>query len=470
MPPHHPTNIRKTGSRNFWAKRHGSLRRRMIRHEGYKILCIFVPPSFAIPSACQTKFTFREMKIFNLVQALLLATVANAGFLRRKGYAPGVVDVADANASDPIRKSKSDRRTYFHTTLDSGLKVLLVEDPEAQKSSYAMAVEVGSLEDPKGFQGLAHFCEHMVFLGSKKYPEEDKFSDRLAFFGGQSNAYTASDQTVYYAEVSDEGFQETFDIFAQFFIEPSFAANMVDKEINAVDSEHKKNMPDTTWRLFHLMKSRANPLSPVSQFSTGNLKTLKTDPEKDGRSLPEALKKFHKEHYCPSRMHLVIMQNASIAQQLHAVHRSFDVFGKNAGNCKSRPTYDTVETYSHKLGNLGRKFTVHTDGKYREQPEAYIHYAMNHYGQGGLKALLKREDLSMSYSTMAETSTAGTLLFVIFELTEKGVRESDRVMEHFFGYFQTLQKEGVNKNILEKIQSLNQVMFDYQDRSGSESG
>ena len=38
------------------------------------------------------------------------------------------------------------------------------------------------------------------------------------------------------------------------------------------------------------------------------------------------------------------MQNASIAQQLHAVHRSFDVFGKNAGNCKSRPTYDTVET------------------------------------------------------------------------------------------------------------------------------
>ena len=89
---------------------------------------------------------------------------------------------------------------------------------------------------------------------------------------------------------------------------------------------------------------------------------------------------------------------------------------------------------------------------------------------GGLKALLKREDLSMSYSTMAETSAAGTLLFVIFELTEKGVRESDRVMEHFFGYFQTLQKEGVNKNILEKIQSLNQVMFDYQDRSGSESG
>ena len=59
--------------------------------------------------------------------------------------------------------------------------------------------------------------------------------------------------------------------------------------------------------------------------------------------------------------------------------------------------------YSQELGNLGRKFTVHTDGapqlwllfpivslrgKYKEQPEAYIHYAMNHYGQGKLDCIL----------------------------------------------------------------------------------
>eukprot|EP00434_Breviolum_minutum_P026816 symbB.v1.2.023700.t1/scaffold2183.1/size166057/4 len=82
---------------------------------------------------------------------------------------------------------------------------------------------------------------------------------------------------------------------------------MVDKEVNAVDSEHKKNMADTTWKLIHLLKSRSNPKSPVSKFSTGNLDTLKLKPEQAGKSLPEALQKFHQEHYCPSRMHLVIL-------------------------------------------------------------------------------------------------------------------------------------------------------------------
>ena len=89
---------------------------------------------------------------------------------------------------------------------------------------------------------------------------------------------------------------------------------------------------------------------------------------------------------------------------------------------------------------------------------------------GGLKALLKREELSLSYSTMVETSAAGTTLMVSFSLTERGVKESDLILEYFFAYFNTVRKHGVDKDILDKIQLLNQVMFDYQDRSGSESG
>ena len=53
-------------------------------------------------------------------------------------------------------------------------------------------------------------------------------------------------------------------------------------------------MADSSWRLIHLLKSRGNPENPASQFSTGNLETLKLDPEKAGKSLPEALRRFHK--------------------------------------------------------------------------------------------------------------------------------------------------------------------------------
>ncbi|CAJ1393186.1 unnamed protein product [Effrenium voratum] len=420
-----------------------------------------------------------------LLTLALYATCAAGGFLRRSGERltpEAAVAEVEAPEAEAVRKPKTDQRRYHHEVWSSGLSVLVVEDPNAQKSSYAMAVEVGSLEDPEDFQGLAHFCEHMVFLGSKKYPAEDQFSDRLAFYGGQNNAYTSADQTVYYAEVDDKGFDQTFDIFAQFFIEPTFSGNMVDREINAVDSEHKKNMPDIGRRLFHLMNSRGNPESPVSKFATGNLKTLKLDPEKAGKSLPQALRRFHQEHYCPSRMHLVIMRNASVAEQLKAAHRSFDVLGRKP--CPARPVYDNVAAFSRATGTLGRRLLVHTDGapqlwlmfplvslrgRYKALPEAYINYAMSHYGPGGLKALLKHEDLSLQYSTMTETTPAGTNLFVIFSLTEQGASKPEEVVEHFFAYFAALKAKGATKELLEKLQAMNQVMFDYQEPSASES-
>jgi len=381
-----------------------------------------------------------------------------------------------------VRKPVTDKRTYTYETLDSGLKVLLVQDPDAQKSSYAMSVEVGSIDDPADFQGLAHFCEHMVFLGSKKYPEEDSFSKELAMYGGSNNAYTASDQTVYYAEVGNEGVEKTFDIFAHFFIDPTFASNMVDKEVNAVDSEHKKNMPDTQRRLWHLLRSKANPKSPLSKFSTGDLNTLKLEPEKQGKSLAAALEHFHAENYCPSRMHLVIMSNSTAAEQLKMARKSFDVLKKDS--CKARPTYEDTPTFSHDLGNLGRSYTVHTDGSpqlwlqfptvslnghYKEQADIYVNYALNHYGPGGLKALLKQKDLSMGYSAYFETTPAGSMFFATFSLTENGAKNTDKVMEYFFAYMNSLREEGVNKDILEKLQDMNQVSFDYTERSSSES-
>lgn len=417
---------------------------------------------------------------------MLLILAADAGKLRGPNVNHIATESTETVKSDvEVRKPLTDKRSYTYKTFDSGLRVLLVQNPEAQKSSYAVAVEVGSIDDPEDFQGLAHFCEHMVFLGSKKYPEEDQFSSELALYGGTNNAYTSSSQTVYYAEVGNEGFEQTFDIFAQFFIEPTFASKMVNKEINAVDSEHKKNMPDTSRRLWHLLHSKANPKSPLSKFSTGNLKTLKTEPEKNGKSLEDALKAFHEKHYCPSRMHLVIMSNQTAEKQLEIAHKSFDALEKQVNqSCKPRPIYEDIPSYSEDLGNIRRSITVGTPGTpqlelmfpvvslrthYKEQAEVYVNYALNHYGPGGLKAILKKEDLSMHYSAYFETTPAGTNFFVTFSLTEKGAKEREQVMEYFFAYFNTLRKNGIEKDIIEEVKAMNKVSFDYQEQSSSES-
>jgi secreted Zn-dependent insulinase-like peptidase len=62
--------------------------------------------------------------------------------------------------------------------------VLLVSDPAFNKSAASLEVQAGSLMDPEERQGLAHFLEHMLFLGNKKYPAVDEFSTYLESHGG----------------------------------------------------------------------------------------------------------------------------------------------------------------------------------------------------------------------------------------------------------------------------------------------
>ena len=61
-----------------------------------------------------------------------------------------------------------------------------------------MNVNIGSFSDPKNAEGLAHFLEHMLFMGSKKYPFNNKYWDFITLNGGNCNAYTNIMNTVYY--------------------------------------------------------------------------------------------------------------------------------------------------------------------------------------------------------------------------------------------------------------------------------
>src|SRR5690625_1900996 len=72
-----------------------------------------------------------------------------------------------------------DQRDCRHLVLDNGLKVLLVSDPDADKAAAAMEVSVGSGHDPAAWPGLAHFLEHMLFLGTVDYTRAGEFQELI---------------------------------------------------------------------------------------------------------------------------------------------------------------------------------------------------------------------------------------------------------------------------------------------------
>lgn len=68
----------------------------------------------------------------------------------------------------PIEKSPHDEREYRLIRLENGLEAMLVHDAKADKAAASMNVNVGHLSDPEELQGLAHFCEHLLFMGTEK--------------------------------------------------------------------------------------------------------------------------------------------------------------------------------------------------------------------------------------------------------------------------------------------------------------
>lgn len=81
--------------------------------------------------------------------------------------------------TETIRKSEKDPRQYQAIELDNGMTVLLVSDAQATKSLAALTLPVGSLENPTDQLGLAHYLEHMVLMGSKRYPQPDNLAEFL---------------------------------------------------------------------------------------------------------------------------------------------------------------------------------------------------------------------------------------------------------------------------------------------------
>lgn len=124
-----------------------------------------------------------------------------------------------------IRKPITDQRHYEYRELGNGLKTILISDPSAEESAAAIAVEAGSFAEPNEFPGLAHYLEHILFLGTKKYPIIDDFFQFIEKHGGSPNAYTADLRTVYYFDILPEYLEEGMDRLADFFIEPLFDPN-----------------------------------------------------------------------------------------------------------------------------------------------------------------------------------------------------------------------------------------------------
>ncbi len=371
---------------------------------------------------------------------------------------------------EDVIKSPADDRDYRYITLDNGLKVLLISDPDTDKSAAAVDVNVGSYQDPDHRLGLAHFLEHMLFMGTEKYPDVDSYSEFIRANGGSSNAYTADVRTNYYFDINSDQLQPALDRLAQFFIAPKLDPNYVEREKNAVDSEYRLHAREDGWRLFMALNSTSNPDHPKSRFNIGSLDTLH---DQDGQ-LWQSLKDFHDKYYVASNMGVVVYGKEPLERLEQWVNTSFSAVPSGAKPDltigKQPYTQDELKARINIVPLkdtrvLSLSFPVPSAQPfYHIKPLGYLARIIGYEGKGSLHSLLKERGLIDSLAAYSSDLPNEYSEFTVrMELTPEGLTQVDEITAIVFDYLDLIRREGLQPWLYEESKQIAELAFRYQE-------
>lgn len=366
-----------------------------------------------------------------------------------------------------------------------------------KKAAAALCVGVGSLSDPRtledgfGLEGLAHFVEHMLFMGTVPYPDENGWSAFLSSHGGEDNGETHSEVTCCYFDIHPDYLHEALERFVSFFASPLFKFDAAEREVKAIESEFQQAKMEDANRQAQLLYSLAEPQHPYSRFGWGNLRSLRDAPKASGLSLREELIKWHNKHYSSNLMTLVVLGQEpldTLEQWATACASKVPNRQLTAANFKSAglpfeaaplggsplpPLADPPLSLPLALRLVPLKetralhiswFVKPLHAAYRTRPAEYISHLLGHEGKGSVLALLKAKRLATSLCAGLDedehTSNAGMFSAQV-ELTPLGLADVDAVVELIFLGLGFLTRQGPQQWVWDELRDVAAMCFRY---------
>jgi insulysin len=362
-----------------------------------------------------------------------------------------------------IEKSVRESREYKFFTLDNNIKCLVVSDPEAEHSAASMNVHIGSVNEE--IEGLAHFLEHMLFMGTEKYPKENEYNNFLNANAGYSNAFTANENTNYFFKVSSDQLYHALEIFSQFFIAPLFNEDSIERELKAVDSEYNKNLLDDNWRIYQIIRNSCS--KPYNHFGSGNNSTLNIP------GIRDRVIEFYNKYYSANLMSLVIYGKENPDTLTEWAYSLFSTV-PNKGivlPVYEKPKFESTMTLTKVIPIKNTKILKllwilpSQIEHFSCKPDGYIGHLLGHEGKNSLLSYLKHENLAEELmSNHEDTFSSCSYIFVDIKLTDKGLENYEYILEIVYAYINYLQTHPPQEWIFEELKSVAYSEFTYRSK------
>ncbi|MBH0038885.1 insulinase family protein [Pseudoalteromonas sp. SWN166] len=374
--------------------------------------------------------------------------------------------------SDTLVVSPNDNREYKTLKLANDIEVILVSDPSAEKSAAALSVGVGLLHDPMSQQGMAHYLEHMLFLGTDRYPDTKGYSDFMTKNGGAHNAYTWLDITNYMFKINNDAFDEGLDRFSDFFKAPKLYPEYTDKEKNAVNAEWSMRREMDFFGQFKLARKMMGD-HPANRFLIGNLETLG---DKENSSLHKETVDFYNKYYSSNIMKVALISNLSIAEMEQKAQKYFaDIKNKNI----EKPTVTAKLDFDNAGGKrvfyapnedvkqLQLDFTIaNNNSEFALKPNRFVAYLLSNEMPGSPAQLLRDKGWVSQLSASAAPNQYGNYgsLNVNAELTDEGMKNRDEIVATIMQYIDLIKKEGVDSKYFNEIRTSLNNQFKFLEK------
>ncbi|KAJ1878953.1 metalloprotease, partial [Coemansia sp. RSA 486] len=362
-----------------------------------------------------------------------------------------------------IEISPNDQNQYRLLRLSNNMVVVCVQDTDTKQASASVIVNIGASSDPPEILGLAHFLEHMLLKGSKKYPEENDYKKYVYGNAGSCNASTYPYCTKYFFTVDNSALEGGLDRLSRFFIDPLMDPDCVDRELKAVESEFRSKLQDDGKRSFVIFKSASSQSHSFSKFSTGNNQTLRESTLSRGLDIRQEMLDFYKRFYSADLMKLIIVGNHSLDQMTEwAVSMFSDVQSKGDTN---------IIEPSHPFGReqLGKALCYEPVGEknsislafalpetkqfYKVNPYRYVSSLLSRADKGSLLSYLQKQGLATSVSAYVyDWSYDRFNVFKVFvSATPSGIKRRNEVVQAVFAYIKMLTATGPQQQYYNEI-------------------
>ncbi|CAH0554760.1 unnamed protein product [Brassicogethes aeneus] len=411
----------------------------------------------------------KEYKVIKLENGLIACLVSD-----NSPIDPEENEASDVEMESETESEQSESESDVNTESDNeGTS----SGPEQKLAAAALCIGVGSFYDPNEVPGMAHFLEHMVFMGSEKFPKENDFDSFIQKSGGSDNASTDAETTCFYFETLEKNLLAALDKFSQFFISPLMKKEAMSREREAIESEFQMALPSDSSRKEQLFCSMAKEGCPVNSFSWGNLITLRDNISDD--KLYAGVHEFRKLHYSAHRMTLAIQARLPMETLQQYV---LDCFSNVPNNTLSKPDllkncsglFDTPQ-FKRMYYVQPSKDLCQVDltwalpsllEKYKSKPQHYISTLMGDEGKGSLLSYLRKKVWVLGTSignggSGIEHNSVYSLFTVSLVMTDEGLEHLNEVIEVVFSYINLLKKIGPLERVFSEMQIIADTAFKF---------